>query len=149
MPLTDYRIQLADQQAECSLNYALILRILPQILTESEWLFVLPGEEQMRFSVMERGPYTTTLTVCQHAERRWSSAECHVRVYHDAQMAEVISFQGQRRIKPINDYPNPAMHHIDEKAQLNRFLGEWLRHCLQHGHPERQLPIVVDVDAGS
>lgn len=149
MPLTDYRIQLADQQAECALNYAFIQRLLPQIRSENEWLFILPADEQISFSVTERGPYTTTLAVCQHAGHWWSSAQCQVRVYHDAQMAEVVSFQGQRRIKPINEYPNPAMHQVDEKAQLNRFLGEWLSHCLRHGHPERQLPTELDVDVRS
>jgi uncharacterized protein YqiB (DUF1249 family) len=26
------------------------------------------------------------------------------------------------------------MYHQDEKAQWNRFLGEWLSHCLKYGY---------------
>lgn len=145
MPLNDYRINLADQQAECALNYARILRLLPQILLEQAWLFGLPAGERMSFSVRERGPYTTTLTICQSADHLWSNTECQVRVYHDAQMAEVIAFQGQRHIRPFNDYPNTNMHHVDEKAQLNRFLGEWLAHCLAYGHLERDVSTSADL----
>jgi uncharacterized protein YqiB (DUF1249 family) len=56
-------------------------------------------------------------------------------VYHDARMAEVVTFAHLRRVFPHYDYPNPAMHQPDEKAQWNRFLGEWLSHCLRHGVP--------------
>ncbi|EMP84373.1 hypothetical protein VC116063_002770 [Vibrio cholerae O1 str. 116063] len=31
------------------------------------------------------------------------------------------------------DYPNENMVQPDEKAQLNRFLGDWLTFCLKHG----------------
>jgi hypothetical protein len=145
MPLSDYRINLADQQAECALNYARICRLLPQVLHGQAWLFGLPAGERMSFSVKERGPYTTTLIICQSADHLWSNSECQVRVYHDAQMAEVIAFQRQQRIKPVNDYPNPHMHQVDEKAQLNRFLGEWLAHCLAYGHLERDVVAPLDV----
>ena len=58
-----------------------------------------------------------------------------VRVYHDAQLAEVVEFAPFRRAQPRYDYPNPRMHQPNEKSQWNHFLGEWLSHCLQHGIP--------------
>ena len=56
-----------------------------------------------------------------------------VRIYHDATLAEVIAWQGQRRFKPIHEYPNPKMYQRDEKAQLNAFLGDLLGFCLEKG----------------
>lgn len=56
-----------------------------------------------------------------------------VRLYHDARMAEVISSQNVRQIKPRYDYPNTDMHYPDEKKQINLFLKEWLQLCLQLG----------------
>ena len=56
-----------------------------------------------------------------------------VRVYHDAKAAEVIAFQDQRRFKAVYGYPNRQMRHPDEKVQINRFLGEFLRMCIAHG----------------
>ena len=56
-----------------------------------------------------------------------------LRLYHDARMAEVISCQDIRQVKPRYDYPNTQMHHPDEKQQMNVFLKEWLQLCHQLG----------------
>ena len=62
-----------------------------------------------------------------------------VRLYHDARMAEVISSQDIKQIKPRYDYPNAAMHHPDEKQQINLFLKEWLQLCHELG----QVQVVI------
>ena len=56
-----------------------------------------------------------------------------IRLYHDARMAEVISNQDIRQVKPRYDYPNNKMHLPDEKEQINIFLKEWLQLCLKLG----------------
>jgi uncharacterized protein YqiB (DUF1249 family) len=56
-----------------------------------------------------------------------------IRLYHDARMAEVLSTQDIRQVKPRYDYPNNQMHQQDEKQQINQFLNEWLHLCLQLG----------------
>ncbi|MGH1439323.1 MAG: DUF1249 domain-containing protein [Cellvibrionaceae bacterium] len=64
---------------------------------------------------------------------RFKSYSFEVRLYHDASVAEVIAWEGNRRFKARHEYPNPRMYHSDEKAQLNRFLGELLELCLTQG----------------
>lgn len=49
-----------------------------------------------------------------------------VRMYHDARVAEVTTCSGHNCFQVEYGYPNPQMHQPDEKAQLNRLLGEWL-----------------------
>ncbi len=56
-----------------------------------------------------------------------------VRLYHDASVAEVVKCQRYQSFSPRYEYPNVDMHQIDEKAQMNRFLGELLKHCMSHG----------------
>jgi uncharacterized protein YqiB (DUF1249 family) len=56
-----------------------------------------------------------------------------IRVYHDAQMAEVIKNKNIAYIKASYDYPNQKMHQKDEKTQNNLFLNDWLKFCLEHG----------------
>jgi len=56
-----------------------------------------------------------------------------IRMYHDARMAEVISNQDIRQVKPRYDYPNVHMHLPDEKQQINQFLKEWLQLSLKLG----------------
>lgn len=64
---------------------------------------------------------------------RFTSYSFDVRLYHDATVAEVVSWEGHRRFRARHDYPNPRMYHSDEKAQLNRFLGELLELSLTQG----------------
>lgn len=140
--------------AECEANYARLARLLPDCELGSR-TFGLGGAE-MSIDVIERCPYTTTLEICQRpraaptpqlfaASTLFSTtvfaklaAQLTVRVYHDARLAEVIAFASRRRVLPRYEYPNEAMHQPDEKSQWNRFLGEWLSHCLQHGFDLRE-----------
>ncbi len=62
-----------------------------------------------------------------------SSYSLGVRMYHDATVAEVIEWEGHKGIRPRHEYPNRYMYQSDEKAQLNRFLGELLEFCLTQG----------------
>ena len=65
-----------------------------------------------------------------------------VRLYHDADVAEVVAWQGHRRFRVRNEYPNPHMYHCDEKAQLNQFLGELLEFCLVQGRVMQDIVMV-------
>ena len=56
-----------------------------------------------------------------------------IRLYHDARVAEVLSTQDIRQVKPRYEYPNTQMHQQDEKQQTNQFLNEWLHLCLHLG----------------
>lgn len=58
-----------------------------------------------------------------------SQSNIVVRLYMDARVAEVISFQGHRRLKPYYVYPNEKMYLPDEKWQHNVLLREMLRFC--------------------
>lgn len=135
-----YCVDLSAAQAECEANYWRLQRLL-NAFSEDDRCFAIGAHLQMHVSVKERSPYTTFIdieqaqTAVSSLASRVSVVKVSVRVYHDAQMAEVVAFAHLQRILPRYDYPNPAMHQPDEKAQWNRFLGEWLSHCLQYGVP--------------
>lgn len=85
--------------------------------------------------IAEAFKYTTTLEIIQKPVfRQWmTNPSMLVRVYHDANTAEVVSYQGHRNLKARYPQPNPKMYQPDEKMQVNSFLGEWLSHCLEVG----------------
>ncbi len=89
----------------------------------------------VEITIVEAFKYTTTLEIVQKPEfKEWmTNPSMIVRVYHDANTAEVISYQGHRNLEPRYTQPNPKMYHADEKMQVNGFLGEWLSHCLKVG----------------
>jgi uncharacterized protein YqiB (DUF1249 family) len=62
-----------------------------------------------------------------------ASYSLDIRLYHDAQLAEVVSSRGCRQFAARHEYPNQHMHQCDEKAQLNQFLGELIGFCLVKG----------------
>ena len=81
----------------------------------------------------------------QHGPSRGITAtRIKVRLYHDARCAEVIEFQGQRRFESVYTYPNVKMRHPDEKAQVNRFLTEFLNLCLAHGVVRKEPVAMVE-----
>lgn len=136
--------------SQCEWNYRRLLQLLPELHSNDQRIFMVSWGEQVsriELRITERSKYTTTLSathdaVIQHAlgeNSPWSSGCAMViRLYHDASMAEVLSSQ-QRHFAACYDYPNPAMHQRDEKAQLNRFLGDWLSHCLLFGQVAEQV----------
>lgn len=93
----------------------------------------------VEIKILEAFKYTTTLEIVQRPKfEKWmTNPTMLVRVYHDANTAEVMSYQGHRNLKSRYPQPNPKMYHSDEKMQVNRFLGEWLSHCLKVGRCSR------------
>ena len=57
-----------------------------------------------------------------------------VRLYHDAQVAEVLACQHVSRFKARYDYPNLEMLLPDEKRQINLLLRDWLNLCSRRGY---------------
>ena len=132
----------------------------------SEWRYLTGWQNQMVLQVTEAAKYTTTVHISVDSQlqkqlgwfktRKGVNAAAvrkaslnnslnnkqdavytlDVRLYHDANLAEVITFANQRRFLPRNEYPNHKMHQQDEKSQLNLFLGEILDNCLQQGRVE-------------
>lgn len=137
-----YTVDLMHLQSVCERNYWRLKKMLPSLDAREhfhfQWSQPGQGQEQadLVIEVLERGPYTDVLRLVQTISRLpWCSRmDMQLRLYHDAGMAEVLSFQSARRILARNRYPNPAMHARDEKTQINEFLAECLEHCLRHGH---------------
>ena len=129
-----FRLDLAELHATCEANYARLLQLFPDYQTSNHREFQV-GSARVQLEVLERCRYTTIFRLTQgQAEARWlGGLRVEVRAYHDAGMLEVGSFQSHRRIKPRYNYPNQQMHQQDEKSQQNRFLADWLAHCLGSG----------------
>jgi uncharacterized protein YqiB (DUF1249 family) len=135
-----YSVDLPAHMAECDANYHRVMQLFPNLRDQAEKRIGLPLnalEAQVVFDVLEKGPYTTLLSVAVESDQKWlklaAAPTMTVRVYHDAQSAEVVSYQAQNRFHGKYEYPNQRMRQRDEKVQLNKFLGEFLTLCLEHG----------------
>lgn len=118
-------------------NFNKLMHLLPG-LTRRRGLIALAvaGRSSIVIEILEQNPYTTTIHIHQDmAEGRpWiTDLGMKVRICHDAQVAEVIAYQGVHSLRSFYTYPNPKMLQPYEKRRVNQFLGEWLGFCLIRG----------------
>ena len=132
----NYQVDLNAHLADCEMNYLRLQKLLPSPLQAGEELCIGVGNHALSISVRECAPYTSflDLRLAQAKTQAWAAMRLQVRIYHDAQLAEVTGSQQVHALRQRYNYPNQQMFQRDEKAQLNRFLGEWLSQCLRHGH---------------
>ncbi|WP_346837727.1 DUF1249 domain-containing protein [Microbulbifer sp. SAOS-129_SWC] len=147
--MSAYRVDLPAYHADCDANYLRLCKLLPELASREHWRYRMP-HGALEVAVLERSRYTTEVRLRAREERadnaaggRWlAPPPITVRLYHDARMAEVVAIDGRGPLGGIGidcPYPNPRMERADERQQANRFLGEWLGHCLANGRTEFEL----------
>lgn len=129
-----YKLNLSELHGICEGNYVRMLRLFPDYETCNSREFTL-GTSRVSFEVLERCRYTTFFRLHQRQsdDPLLGQLLIEVRAYHDARMLEVGAFQSHRSVDARYKYPNQAMYQQDEKSQQNRFLADWLEHCLLNG----------------
>lgn len=124
------------------------MRLFPAVRQEQVRCISLLGTSDeatkrtlVELRVLERSRYTTLIQLVQRPQLSWGrSPNMRIRMYHDAKSAEVVEYQHQNRFHGSYELPNRRMRQRDEKAQLNQFLGEYLRYCLAVGGAMDGLP---------
>lgn len=152
-----YVPNLVADMAECDANYIRLHRLFPHMAEEDQLQFGVDSSGSgnsissctedgatVEISILERCPYTTMMLVKVTSEEdrpwiRWPTLE--VRVYHDIKSAEVVSFERHRNFKFRYQLPNQKMFQPDEKSQINRYFGELLTFCYEHGHSLEPLDV--------
>ena len=116
-------------------NFAKLARVVPGLRNLQDHLCVRgPDNSQLELRVLETSKYTTTFSLHLSHDRNQpllSSMQMKIRNYYDASVTEVLAFQKHHRLHARYKYPNSQMYQSDEKWQTNRFLEEWLDHCLR------------------
>ncbi|MCL1126427.1 DUF1249 domain-containing protein [Shewanella surugensis] len=139
---TKYQPNISRYLALCGRNYINILRWLPQISFKGD-IWQIQGEYgRLNVRLLEDTPYTQVINISRNINvnplslekmNRVNSSELlaiphiSVRIFHDAQLAEVLTSQQISQLRPVYDYPNVEMHHEDEKYRVNAFLEELLK----------------------
>ena len=146
-----YQPNLVSLMALCANNYMLSLKVQANKTQVGDLRsFFISDFLSYSLTVNEVTRYTSLITIEQksmvglHTLSKALKSSLHpritIRLYHDARLAEVISVQDMRQIKPRYNYPNSHMHQQDEKQQINQFLNEWLHLCLNLGQVHVEMP---------
>jgi uncharacterized protein len=138
-------IDLSARMAVCDGNYIRLLRLLPDLAQSARREFTLPElgagntstAQSVVLAVVETFKYTSTVSIGLEtpglASAYYRPPAMLVRLYHDANTAEVISYQDERRIRVLYQEDELPRYYPDEKEQVNLFLAEWLALCLEAG----------------
>lgn len=139
-----YIPDLTKHAALCEANFVRLQRLLNSA-SGSEfqfcWVDKHGNQIDVDISIVERFKYTTTIQLIKTLHgvpAPMNNVELTVRIYDDARMAEVVTLSQGRQLAGVYRYPNDQMYQIDEKAQANHYLAEWLSHLLNHGAVRKQ-----------
>ncbi len=136
------KFDLAALISECDANYIRLRRLFPDLETGKDWRFVLPiGDQEfsVRCQVEQRSKYTCLLRITQDSffsemdACQFGAPDLLVRIYLDANSAEVIEMQRQKAFRPWTKPHQRTGQAAFEKLYVNRFLGEYLTFCARHG----------------
>ncbi|NRA60755.1 MAG: DUF1249 domain-containing protein [Psychrobium sp.] len=134
-----YQPDLLALHRNCANNYMMLLKLVPS-LESQDYFFYHLDDACYQIHVIEKTQYTSVVsieTIASNVNVTESvnalTPQIKVRLYHDAQMAEVLASRQIRYFKSRYDYPNRLMQQPDEKHQINQYLGQWLRHCCHDG----------------
>jgi uncharacterized protein len=104
------------------------------------------GDVELKLTVRERGPYTTTLALTYvfgeddgTGVRLVEDPDLEIRVYHDARLAEARtdaarpSHPGLRRLRDraAREAEDSA---LGQRWARNMMLNKWLEYCADRGH---------------
>lgn len=147
-------IDLSARMAVCDGNYIRLLKLLPDLTPSARREFTLPplgavpAVQSVLLEVVETFKYTSTVSIrlnaSGHASSYYRPPAMLVRLYHDANTAEVTCYQDERRIRVLYQEDELPQYYPDEKEQVNLFLADWLALCLEAGqghHALRPMPV--------
>jgi uncharacterized protein YqiB (DUF1249 family) len=120
------------------LNYIQLRRLVPDLdAIQDHSVSRVNGAIDLHLRVRERTRYTTTMNLSyQFAEGDdlCFAPDVVVRMYHDAQLAEVISHSRRQDRREASYDGFRSRYTVEAKWRVNRFLHKWLGYCLQQGH---------------
>jgi uncharacterized protein len=148
-----YVVDLSATMAVCDANYIRLLKLMPHFSLDASRSFTLPtlgdaAQENIAQSVdlvvIEAFRYTSTIRIrmgAMPASAFYNPPCILVRVYHDANTAEVVSFHEEwnNRVTPLPE--DAPQFYPDEKEQINMFLAEWLTLCIETGLDQHKIKL--------
>ncbi len=102
----------------------------------------VPDDCDLRLSVTERSPYTTSFDLtCLFYDDKVAAAQgvstypdMRVRIYHDARLVEAQEWATQHDHLALKALRGVAERELDQRWARNTMLNKWLEYCIDRGH---------------
>jgi uncharacterized protein len=95
------------------------------------------GDCDLRLSVTERSPYTTSVDltyVFDSGDGVSTYPDMRVRIYHDARLVEAQEWATQHEHEALRRLRGQAERELDQRWARNTMLNKWLEYCTDRGH---------------
>jgi len=130
--------QLKDLQEMQAEIYRQLQLLIPDAAAQDDrFRSVVDGSPVLRLEILERHPFTHFVRLTydfEEGEERRLAPDAHIRVYHDASVAEVTAFNGEQAFKRSAHPWYPSGPLMQRAWQENLALDKWLGYLLQQGH---------------
>lgn len=130
------KVDLNAYISSCERNFIRFNQLLPR--SADQHCFELPAAKgrlaSLAITVTERCKYMNQVSIEHRSEQsHLADLSFHCRVYFDAKVLEVVSFQQQKTINLVTPWRHNPRHAQDEKMQQQMFLAECLQFYLAYG----------------
>lgn len=138
------KVDISAYISACELNFIRFNKLLPR--SKNKHSFELPSAHgrlaTLEVSVTERCKYMNQVTIEHISEQaNLANLSFQCRVYFDAKVLEVVSFQQQKTLNLITPWQHKPSHSQDEKMQQQQFLAECLQFYLAFGLGQHALNV--------
>ncbi len=112
-------------------NYQALARLVPDMGVDTAMLSSSRDLPDLHMNVVQRGKYTLTIAFLHALDGNEIVPDMYltVKVYLDARVAEVLTYQNRSGFARIYTYPNNKIRYPIEKRRVNQFFSEWLAFC--------------------
>jgi len=141
--------RLQDVQEE---NYRQMQLLLPeQEIHFDSFASRVNGSPVLRMDILERHPYTQFIRLTywfDNGEVPELAPDAHIRLYKDARLAEVTSFNPDQGFRRTASPWYPHRQLFQKNWRQNRALDKWLGYLLQQGHSVETMKPTSDCIGG-
>jgi len=127
--------RLQETQAEI---FRQLLLLIPEGVTYYDsFQSRVAGSPLLRMDILERHPYTYFLRLTyqfKDDEPHEIAPDAHIRMYHDARLAEVTAFNPEQGFKRLAHPWYPQQQLFQRTWRQNLALDKWLGYLLHQGH---------------
>jgi len=132
-------------------NYQHLMRLFaPNELEPGRYLSNSGDGLELRLEVIRQHRYTSELCLTYDApdpNTGLSDPSAWLRLYRDAQQAEVTHCYWGRCWQDVLGLYPPSAEVLHYRLQINTFLGKWLDYLQQHGHNRHTLQLQLTENA--
>ncbi len=114
-------------------NYVTLLKLFPFLKNDQrDEVYYINDDSELKIQILERCRFTNIIQIdlnylSNNKQQQFlSNIKFMCRVYYDATLVEVVSYQDLARILPEYTFPNKQMCQPDEKQQANLLFYDWL-----------------------